>query len=820
MSKKAHLYFKNPIEGKTTFKQKTRYSGKDGEEKEGKDIPNINIEALRNSVFFYNQGKSNREENRNKELNISLFIDYIEIEFYDTFSTKDFISQYRTGFGIYPVVFSQFNTVGLFAVVDYNLFEKFFAELNRITTEKIESNYNPNIKFIKAFRYYDVGVFSKGVEAKFHYILELIDNSELFQDIILPLEKQLMDYLSQKKIRYTPDLKNNRIELLDVSVDIVQEIANNFDIIQGVNSHDSGFIRPSLVQTPIRSFGFEIAKPEENLPVIGIIDSGISNLTPLKELIINQENEFDITGGSPLEDTCNHGTGVAALAIFGDKLYVTSKTSIKPDAKVLSIKVTNTSTIGLTNKDVLDLICQANNKYGIKLFNLCVGYTDSKKENSLIDHYAYLLDCLAYELDVLIFISAGNNCGLFFSPDDGQVIHYPEQFKMDSAIIKTPAESMNNITVGAASGNLEIRFDAARSISPDKDAPAYYTCRHHIKTKLKNQNKQLSKPDIIHYGGDYDHRLAPSDLGIKLISSEIGEFYKREVGTSYSTPLACNLAARLLKIYPNLYRNMQTVKALIINSASSQPYISGFINKTKIYEPHHLIGKGIPNAEDCIYSNENSVTLVLEESIQADDLLVFPIRLPGYLNALSKRSVLEITATLCFKFKPIPNSHLSYCPIHIAFGLFRNLAFEEKSIENIDGIEKTINIGINGNNTKRIKLTSSSESSWSEDYYFKSKPLSNVQKIAFSVSKKHLISENGTFKIAVSSRFNKLLTEEEKRSYNHEHAFSIVINIKEKGKSGSGRLYEGLCAINDLEIINKLEMETEARAQLDLFSEI
>jgi hypothetical protein len=409
MSKKAHLYFKNPIEGTVKFRQKPRYSGEENKKQEDKDKPNINIEAIRDSISLYNQGKLNREANRNEELKISLFIDYIEIEFYDTFASRDFTAKYRTNFGIYPVVFSQFNTIGLFAVVDRILFTKFFNELRRIVTvEKLEKDYNFNIEFIKRFKFYDVGILSRGIETKSHYILELIDNSELFQDTIFPLERQLTDYLSQKEVRYTHDLENNRIELLEVSTDIVQEIANNFDIIQCVNSHDSGFIRPSLVQTPIRSFGFEIEKPEKNLPVIGIIDSGISSLTPLKDLIINQGNEFDITGSSPLEDVCNHGTGVAALAIFGDKLYPTPGTFIKPDAKVLSIKVTNTNEIGLLDKDVLDLIRQSNEKYGIKLFNLCIGYTDSKKENSLIDKYAYLLDCLTYELDVLIFVSAGN----------------------------------------------------------------------------------------------------------------------------------------------------------------------------------------------------------------------------------------------------------------------------------------------------------------------------------------------------------------------------------------------------------------------------
>jgi len=813
MSRKSHLYFKNPIEGKTTFRQKSRYS--DSSDDEMQKVEKINVEALKNSISLYTQGKSIRESNRNKELNISLFIDYIEIEFYDTFFSKDFKLKYRSDFGIYPVAFYQFNTIGLFAVVEQTLFTKFFAELNRIIASKNikEETYNPNIRFIKSFRYHDVGIQTKSIEEKSHYILELTDNPELFQETILPLEKQLDNYFTQREIKYFPDIEHNRIELLNVSKDIIQEIANNFDIIQTINAHDSGFIRPSLVGTPIRSFGFDIETPSDNLPIVGIIDSGISKLTPLKDLIINQGNKFDVTGTSPLEDNCNHGTGVATLAAFGDKLYPTTRGTVEPDAKLLSIKVTNSSSTGLLNKDVIDLIRQANEKYKIKLFNLCIGYTDSKEENSLIDNYAYLLDYLAYELDILIFISAGNNNGdcTFYNGKKLEPIPYPNQFKLESAIIKTPAESMNNITVGAASGNFEM-FDSARSISLDENAPAYYTCRHHVNAGRKNHNKQLFKPDVIHYGGDYDNLLNPSDLGIKVMSSNIGEYYVREVGTSYSTPLLCNLAARLLKAYPNLANNMQTVKALIINSASIQSFITEYITKTKICKPYQLTGRGIPNMYSCIYSDENNATMVLEEFITANDLLVFPVHLPYFLQKLEKQRVLKITATLCFKFKPMPNSHLSYCPIHIAFGIFRNLNIEEKE----ENGEKVVDIGLNGNKIEKIKLSSSSEASWSEDYYYKNKPLSNTQKISFSVSKARLIAENGTFKIAVSSRFNKLLTEEERKLYNHEHPFSIVINIQENGSSG--HLYDGLCAVNELEVINVVE--AEAGVQLELFSEV
>ena len=45
-----------------------------------------------------------------------------------------------------------------------------------------------------------------------------------------------------------------------------------------------------IFNLPDKSFGFTINNVNEDLPVIGIIDTGISAETPLKDLIINNDN--------------------------------------------------------------------------------------------------------------------------------------------------------------------------------------------------------------------------------------------------------------------------------------------------------------------------------------------------------------------------------------------------------------------------------------------------------------------------------------------------------------------------------------------------
>ena len=60
----------------------------------------------------------------------------------------------------------------------------------------------------------------------------------------------------------------------------------------------------------------------------------------------------------------------------------------------------------------------------------------------------------------------------------------------------------------------------------------------------KRTNKLFFKPDVISYGGDYDNHFDVSKTGLKVLTTDIGSFFNREVGTSYSAPFVANLAAR------------------------------------------------------------------------------------------------------------------------------------------------------------------------------------------------------------------------------------------------------------------------------------
>ncbi|MBC8054708.1 MAG: S8 family peptidase [Sphingobacteriaceae bacterium] len=718
------------------------------------------------------------------------------MQFHDTFDSSYFTNRYKENFGLSPISFSEFNTVVRFAIIDIKKFSSFEQEIDKFianSNPSINVNYNTDIKFIKRFDFVSTDKIVKYQDFYEHVIINLVESIDIFNYVINPVEQRLLEYLTERGYNFYSDLNIGCIEILNASQDIVIQIADNFDIIQSINSLLAGIVRPNRFNIPERTFGFNIANPDENLPIIGIIDTGISNQNPLAPLIISDPN-FDLTRTSTVIDNANHGTAVGALAALGTRLIPSHLGDFVADARLLPIKILDSGIGAISELEIIRLIRDAYEMYGVQIYTLTICYTGYKKYNDIISEYAYALDVLSYELNILIFISVANNKELMTSVGlTGGVVTYPNHFEDENSNLCSPSESMNNITIGAVADNLE--NNTLNRVSPPGVVPAIYSRTFHIdwnhpsmnKTRV---NKKLFKPDVCNYGGDYNPRLDPSNTGMKIISSTLGTFYDRDAGTSLSTPLTANLAAKLIKRYPSLADNMQTIKALIINSAYC-PNREDLFN-LPITKQSHVLGNGVPNEEECEVSSSDRITFILEDEISPGYIKSFPIHFPEYLLDLNRKGVLTVQATMCFKFKPVKNDQLTYCPIQIAFGLFKNKPLEEYELDENGAHklenEKPISIGINNNKAEYFTFGQS----WSQDYYFKAKMLSNSQKINFTLSKDILRQEGGTLKIALNCKLHKMLTPVEAQHQNIPHKFSLVITFKENSVKNinTGRLLQ------------------------------
>jgi hypothetical protein len=223
--------------------------------------------------------------------------------------------------------------------------------------------------------------------------------------------------------------------------------------------------------------GFQVEIPDD-LPIVGVIDTGVSPIQPFNNLI--EDGTINITGDSNT-DISGHGTLVAGLVIFGTDLPTSVQNTYKAKCKVLPIKALHRDNDGIDFPRLIEAIKQARREKGVRLFNMSLVFYP-KKYNETFSDFAYELDKLAYELDILIFISVGNFDSIalrdLLTVDKHEDHEYPNFFyKLDGTSeihscettnISIPSDSLNNVSVGALAGNLE--GDDNSDITP---APIY-----------------------------------------------------------------------------------------------------------------------------------------------------------------------------------------------------------------------------------------------------------------------------------------------------------------------------------------------------------
>lgn len=818
---KSHLLFKNPQEGSSIYKGRPGGGGNTEEENNiEKDYRNLAHDYER-CLRKYSNDERSRHENRSFEIEANF--DLIELVFFKGFDQQGYEAYYIDYFGLVLLHLSSFNRKGLFAIDNIQKFNYFFSQFQNFGTKYLENrniNYDGKITFIKSFKLFSSNDMAGNFDNYEVVHLSFLGEGSLIEDSLIdPQKNALKEYLQENGVSYL--FNDNDGEIYNITEDTFRLILNNFDFIYASCSGSGAVISPGRFNTPLRDFGFEITNSNEQLPIIGVIDSGVSNQTPLIELLIGVNGEFDSTGTGSFNDNTDHGTGVAAFAAFGKKLLPGYRGRVEADAKILPIKILDSSTSAISQQKTIDLIKRAHHQYGVRIFTLTVGYTKYPlKDNQEFSSYAALLDELAAELDILIFISTTNNVFNLTGTSD-----YPIKFKEERANIAPPAESMNNITVGSVADNFE--NNGINGLAGNSEFPGIYSRKFHYNFEdedLFNQstcNKHLRKPDILIAGGDYHERYLYGmqmfdDAGetcLEVLSANLEDRTFRSLGTSYSAPLAANIASKLCRLYPSL--TMQSIKALLINSATEIEFGDIFNDFSNVLN-RRILGYGnIVN--DMLYSDDNKVTIVVENEILPGQIKLFPLRIPDYLNiAKRKNGLLKLSITLCFKFKPKRDNQLLYCPLHVSFAVGKNLELNDShEIQKVDknGRQRTVTVyeGYNGNSSSEIKLCSSAMG-WAQDYYYKEKIVSNVQNQNFNIPKQSIIDGENTFKIAINAAFHKLLSEADRESYSDPIAVSLIVSIEQNPLKGEilNSLYDELIVINELESIADIELEAEA----------
>lgn len=806
MSNKKHLRLLSDQQLEKVIKMKFKYgfaSEADSNE-EPKNYKRL-AQSLQSDYERFFKDLEIKNQLRSIYLDIPYTIDHVLFNFQDQFVISDFFEIYYNEFGLEAISFYDFGKKGLFAIIDRDKFQLFINEVYNFFQKELENinelEYDKYVLYISSFKLLGIEEISKiNIEEISGIVYLSLINLPLNEELKIVILEKLFEYLIERDIQFKFDESNDRLELLNPNPENIKEIVANYDIIESVTNSAFTTVRPTEFNTVSRNQDINIVNIDDELPIIGIIDSGVSSTSSIAPLLIN-DNSFSLSG-NPFIDTANlqrngHGTPVAGLATLGKLNHLNRfNNEVVADAKILSIKISDGNSGYISELDLVELLYKVKLKYPqLKLFTLTTCYIKHKLTNENFSDYTFLLDKFAYETDSLIFICTANNNDAI-NENNTYDLGY---FNFENTNICTPADSMNNLTVGSAADN--ISNDVFNGISSGREFPTLFSRKGHIDLSLifsrNKTNKHYFKPDVLESGGDFGYYDANTidymdNSMIDLVSArpEVGLF--KDLGTSFSTPLIANLAAKIQKQYPDL--NAQTIKALILNSAS-QKMIQFDTSVSKL--KNRVVGHGYVDNINCVFSNENSVSLILEDTISHDDLKVYPINFPQYLSEtnLGKRNgILKITATLCFSFLPIKNNQLSYNPIHIAYSIFKNHEADEI-------------IKPNGEIDSKLK----SGLTWSQNGRFKSKPIpfSNTQKIELSVNVSDLINEKNTFKLAIHCFITNQIIGGIPTDYPTEFPFSLVINIEETIRNNTGLLYDEIQIVNNVEVVNSIVVDNK-----------
>lgn len=889
---KLHLFLNNPRGESKTFNVGRIIEETDEQiTKKSSEAYSFQKKSLNTNLNSFLNSRQERHQRRT--LKIPEHIDYVLINFFPVFNNGEPFktrSKFENEFGLTPVLYYNFNQSILFAISDDTKFKNYTQLLKKFieSSDNIHPNGQPYqiLTLIESFAFHDFKNW-KHADIFGEVILSLITPSapifDSFSLIFTSLLELLNENAGKNDIPFNTDLQTS-IEIQNISVQLLNNILDNFDIIQRVQSLRAPVIRSNVFNQPELTWNLTINPPSDKTIIIGVVDNGVRKITPLENIIVDRR--IDITNKNnpnPLSASHPHGTMVSKLAAIGDRFFKSGETEFTADAMIMPIKILDAGSGSLNIYEIKRAI-EKGIEAGVRIFNLSV-CGPGKLYNEVNSDYAYMLDKLTFENDILIFIATGNldeediqGMQRSITGNREQHFHsYPNHFYnpyelsaehlCEATNICIPAESMNNISVGAIADNKLAGSNS--NLTSLKQLPAYYTRKWHLDYSRKingrllapkQTNHAIRKPDIVMPGGD----LLSEQSRMQVIGfGENGnDFYLREAGTSLATPLGSNLAARILARYPDL--TMQSVKALIINS-STQPFenaefldslidkiknqtaqeyfdkpferlskkerkdINSHLTSQKLYDG--LVGYGLPDIRRALFSDSKRVTAVIQDTIALNTHKVVQLVVPKYLLQYSKTGpLLHFKATLCYKFRPVPNNQLAYNPLHISFNIFRDIERNNPlKTANIISNKKhswynQFIVGIKEEKAKskaknKALAIKTNPKSWSEDFFpTSSKPYSNTQQFHIIMNREEIKKASNQISIAVRCTHKRELPsyfEEELKKRTHD--FSIVVEIAEKENEELSEfdLYDELKLKNNLDIhpVAELDIEGDLEAE-------
>lgn len=363
-----------------------------------------------------------------------------------------------------------------------------------------------------------------------------------------------------------------------------------------------------------------VTAPPQAAPAVPLLDAGVVE-NPLVRVALKPEDCHRFDPNWPLADTTTHGTEMAGIALYGDRLaeLLAGSDPIVLRHRLESAKILPPPPRSNEPRLYGHITAQAISRVEIDKpgcqRSFCMAITTDGRDRGRPSSWSGVIDQLCAgisdENPRLFFISAGNT-------DPTQRHRYPDSNDTDN--VQDPAQAWNAITVGASTDRVMFdrdQFPGYAPLAPCGDLSPSST------TSVSWDRAWPYKPDIVLEGGNQlilpstSTVADPDDMALLTTAHAISERLLVDFrDTSAAAAQAARMAAILQAEYPKLWP--ETIRALLIHAAEwTEPMRAAFgpkkgdaVNRLRRY------GYGVPSLGRALHSARSSLTLIAQQTLQ------------------------------------------------------------------------------------------------------------------------------------------------------------------------------------------------------------
>ncbi|MBK8526511.1 MAG: S8 family peptidase [Rubrivivax sp.] len=424
------------------------------------------------------------------------------------------------------------------------------------------------------------------------------------------------------------------------------------------------------------------APDDDATPRVCLLDSGVNRGHPLLSPFMATTDLHTVNPAWGVDDTANHGTGLAGLLVLGDLAdALDSDGPLVGSHRLESVKLTPEQ--GANSDDSRQhgyLFAEAVGRPEVsaptrpRVFTSAVTSSDDR-DRGRPSAWSATVDRLASDYDGdgqfprLFVLCAGNTA----NPDAWN--RYPASLSTNG--VRDPGQAWNALTVGAFTEKVvitEANAQASVPVAPEGGLSPYTS------TSATWEPAWPLKPDVVFEGGNAgkDGRGAIGIPSLHLLTTNnlpLERLFTTTNATSAASALGARMAAQLMASYPAL--RPETIRALVVHSAEwtaamRAAYLPGNGNGNASKADHvRLIrhcGWGVPSLERALWSAGNSLTLVVEDMLRpfqkitgkpvsSRDMNLHSLPWPKQeLQALPPATKVELWVTLSYFIEPNPSA--------------------------------------------------------------------------------------------------------------------------------------------------------------------